>query len=204
MEGGTYRMKRIVIATKNEGKLREMRNAFAELPVEVAALSDFGSLPDAVEDGKTFLDNARIKARFFMERTGCACIADDSGLEVEAFGGGPGVHSARFAGEHGDDEANNRKLVEELRRLGLEESPADYRCVLVFVDTDGSELIADGRCDGAVRQEPRGTNGFGYDPYFYVGKDRTMAEMTLSEKDEISHRGKALREIAGLLKRYLR
>ena len=181
-----------------------MRNAFAELPVEVAALSDFGSLPAAVEDGKTFLDNARIKAMFFMERTGCACIADDSGLEVEAFGGGPGVHSARFAGEHGDDEANNRKLVAELRRLGLEESPADYRCVLVFVDTDGSELIADGRCDGAVRQEPRGTNGFGYDPYFYVGKDRTMAEMTLSEKDEISHRGKALREIAGLLKRYLR
>ncbi len=204
MEGGTYRMKRIVIATKNEGKLREMRNAFAELPVEVAALSDFGSLPDAVEDGETFLDNARKKARFFMEKTGYACIADDSGIEVEAFGGGPGVYSARFAGEHGDDEANNRKLVEELRRLGLEESPADYRCVLVFVDTDGSELIADGRCDGAVRQEPRGTNGFGYDPYFYVGKDRTMAEMTLSEKDEISHRGKALREIAGLLKGYLR
>lgn len=204
MEGGTYRMKRIVIATKNEGKLREMRNAFAELPVEVVALSDFGSLPDAVEDGETFLDNAKKKARFFMEKTGYACIADDSGIEVEAFGGGPGVHSARFAGAHGDDEANNRKLVEELRRLGLEESPADYRCALVFVDTDGSELIADGRCDGTVRQEPRGTNGFGYDPYFYLGKDRTMAEMTLAEKDEISHRGKALRELAGLLKRYLR
>ncbi len=204
MEGWTRRMKKIVIATKNEGKLREMRNAFSDLPVEIVALSSFGSLPDAVEDGETFLDNARIKAEFFMRKTGCACIADDSGLEVAAFDGAPGVHSARFSGPHGDDEANNAKLVDELRRLGLEESHADYRCVLVFVDTDGHELIADGRCDGIVRQLPHGANGFGYDPYFYIGENRTMADMTLSEKDEISHRGKALRQIASLLEGYLK
>ncbi len=196
-------MKRIVIATKNKGKLREMRAAFSHLPVELVPLSDFGEMPDAVEDGETFLENARIKARFFMEKTGCACMADDSGLEVEALGGAPGVHSARFSGMHGDDETNNEKLVSELRRLGLEESPADYRCVLVFADTDGSELSAEGRCDGIVRTAAQGTNGFGYDPYFYVGEHRTMADLSLEEKDKISHRGIALRRIARSLEEYL-
>ena len=197
-------MKRIVIATKNEGKLREMKDAFAHLPVEVVALSSFGNLPDAVEDGETFLENARIKARFFMEKTGCACIADDSGLEVAAFHGAPGVYSARFAGFHADDTTNNEKLVAELRRLGLEESDADYRCVLVFVDTDGTEISAEGRCDGVVRTQAHGANGFGYDPYFYVAEHRTMADLTLSEKDGVSHRGKALRQLAGRLEGYLK
>lgn len=197
-------MKRIVIATKNEGKLREMRDAFRHLPVEIAALSEFGDLPDAVEDGETFLENARIKARFFMEQTGCACIADDSGLEVAALDGAPGVHSARFAGFHADDATNNEKLIAELRRLGLAESAADYRCVLVFVDTDGTELSAEGRCDGTVRTEAHGRNGFGYDPYFYVGQGQTMADLPLVEKDKISHRGKALRQIAGRLEGYLK
>ncbi len=197
-------MKRIVIATKNKGKLREMREAFTGLPVELVPLTDFGELPDAVEDGETFQENARIKARFFMEKTGCACIADDSGLEVEALGGAPGVHSARFSGVHGDDETNNEKLVSELRRLGLEESPADYRCVLVFTDTDGRELIAEGRCDGTVRTAAQGMNGFGYDPYFYVGDGQTMADLSLEEKDKISHRGMALRKIAVSLEEFLK
>jgi len=204
MEGGSYRMKRIVIATKNEGKLREMRNTFSHLPVEAAALSDFGDLPDAVEDGETFLENARIKARFFMEQTGCACIADDSGLEIAALDGAPGVHSARFAGFHADDETNNKKLITELQRLGLESSAADYRCVLVFVDTDGTEISAEGRCDGVVRLRPHGTNGFGYDPYFYITEHRTMADLSAEEKEAVSHRGKALRQIASRLEGYLK
>ncbi|MBR6343662.1 MAG: RdgB/HAM1 family non-canonical purine NTP pyrophosphatase [Selenomonadaceae bacterium] len=197
-------MKKVVIATKNEGKLREMKQALGHLPVEIVSLADFGALPDAVEDADTFLGNARIKARFFMEQTGCACIADDSGLEVAALGGAPGVHSARFAGFHADDGTNNAKLLAELRNAGVTESDADYRCALVFMDTDGQELHADGRCDGVIRMTAKGSNGFGYDPYFYVAKDRTMAELSLEEKDRISHRGAALRRMVQLLGEYLK
>ncbi|MBQ1509381.1 MAG: RdgB/HAM1 family non-canonical purine NTP pyrophosphatase [Selenomonadaceae bacterium] len=187
-------MKKIVIATKNKGKLREMTDAFRDLPVKVLSLADFGELPEAVEDGKTFEENARIKARFYCEKTGCACIADDSGLEVAALGGAPGVHSARFSGTHADDATNNAKLMQELDRAGVEESPADYRCALVFHDVDGTEILTEGRCDGVVGKIARGTNGFGYDPYFYVG-NRTIAEMSLEEKDGISHRGEALHKM---------
>ena len=197
-------MKKVVIATKNEGKLREMKQALGHLPVEIVSLADFGALPDAVEDADTFLENARIKARFFMEQTGCACIADDSGLEVAALGGAPGVHSARFAGFHADDGTNNEKLLAELRNAGVTESDADYRCALVFMDTDGQELHADGCCDGVIRMTAKGSNGFGYDPYFYVAKDRTMAELSLEEKDRISHRGAALRRLVQLLEEYLK
>ncbi len=197
-------MKKVVIATKNEGKLREMKQALGHLPVEIVSLADFGALPDAVEDADTFLGNARNKARFFMEQTGCACIADDSGLEVAVLGGAPGVHSARFAGFHADDGTNNEKLLAELRNAGVTESDADYRCALVFMDTDGQELHADGRCDGVIRMTAKGSNGFGYDPYFYVAKDRTMAELSLEEKDRISHRGAALRRMVQLLGEYLK
>ena len=196
-------MKRIVIATKNAGKLREMKEAFAHLPVEVCALSDFGELPDAVENGATFADNARIKAHFYAEQTGCACLADDSGIEIAVLDGAPGVHSARFCGHHGDDDANNEKMIAEIKKAGCETSPADYRCALVFADTDGCEIETQGRCDGEIRFEARGMNGFGYDPYFYVG-DRTMAEMTLEEKDAISHRGQALRKMVFILEAYLK
>ena len=195
-------MKKIVIATKNQGKLREMRQAFAQLPVEILALDAFGEIPEPVEDGATFEENARIKAHFYAEATHCACIADDSGLEVAALGGAPGVHSARFAGTHGDDAANNEKLVAELAARSLAQSAADYRCVLVFEDTDGTVRMADGRCDGIVRTQPRGTGGFGYDPYFYVG-ERSMAELTFAEKDAISHRGRALRSLVRQLKEVL-
>ena len=120
-------MKTIVVATKNAGKLREMMDAFRDLPVTLLPLSQFGDLPDAVEDGATFAENAAIKARFYMEATGVACLADDSGLEVDALAGAPGVYSARFAGVHGDDAANNEKLVAELTRMGCAASPAADR-----------------------------------------------------------------------------
>lgn len=199
-------MKKIVIATKNEGKLREMRAALSALPVEVLSLSELDPLPDAVEDGATFEDNARIKAHFFCRRTGLACIADDSGLEVEALGGAPGVHSARFNGVHGDDAANNEKLVKELEAKGCSSSAADYRCVLVFEDTDGRVIKADGRVDGWVRLTPSGSGGFGYDPYFYLSTAqdaKTMAELTMDEKNALSHRGKALRLLVPMLEDYL-
>lgn len=149
-------MKKIVIATKNKGKVREMREALSHLPVEVVSLAEFGALPDAVEDGKTFAENARIKAAFYQQQTGCACLADDSGLEVEVLGGKPGIFSARFAGFHADDATNNEKLLAELRKAGVESSPADYRCALAFVDVDGTSLVTEGRCDGTVRMVAKG------------------------------------------------
>lgn len=197
-------MQKIVIATKNKGKVREMAAALKELPVEVVSLAEFGPLPDAVEDGKTFAENAKIKALFYQQQTGCACIADDSGLEIEVLGGAPGIYSARFAGYHADDAANNQKMVEELQKAGVAESAADYRCALVFIGTDGKVLTADGRCDGQVKLLAKGENGFGYDPYFYPLEypGRTMAELTLEEKQVISHRGKALKELAKALEDY--
>ena len=198
------KLKTIVIATKNKGKIREMAQAFAGLPVKLVPLSAFGELPDAVEDGATFEENAKIKAEFYRKETKTACLADDSGLEAAALGGAPGVYSARFAGEHATDDANNEKLLAEIAKRGADSSPAAYRCVLAFNDTDGTTLTAEGSCEGAIRPEARGNGGFGYDPYFYIEENKTMAELTLAEKDAISHRGKALREMARKLSAYLR
>ena len=210
MESGARRLShlnslKVVIATKNEGKLREMIRAFDGLPVEVLPLSAFGDLPEAVEDGETFADNAIIKARFYSKLTHTAVIADDSGLCVEVLNGAPGVHSARFAGGvHASDVANNEKLLAELSRHGAEESRAAYHCVLVFVDTEGHSIVTEGECAGKVVMTPRGDGGFGYDPYFVPeeGDGRSMAEFTQDEKNAVSHRGKALRLMAKELARY--
>ena len=193
-------MKKILIATRNVGKLREMSAALSELPVKVLSLTDFENLPDAVEDGKTFEDNAKIKAKFFHELTELACFADDSGLEVDALGGAPGVNSARYAGYHADDGTNNQVLLGELKKINVEESPADYRCALCFIDTD-VEILTVGKVEGTIKITPRGTGGFGYDPYFYLSNGKTMAELTPDEKDLISHRGEALRKIIPMLKK---
>ena len=192
-------MKKIVVATKNEGKVKEILAAFQKLPVELLTLKDFGDLPEAVEDADTFLGNAQLKARFYAEKTGCACLADDSGLEVEVLGGAPGVRSARYSGRH-DDAANNEKLVAELQKKGAVEAAAAFRCVLVLCDADGKELVSEGSCVGHVRQSPCGAGGFGYDPYFYLASGKTLAELTLQEKQAVSHRGAALRLMAAQLK----
>ena len=198
-------MERIVIATKNEGKVEEMREALSHLPVEVVSLSAFGDLPDAVEDGTTFTENAKIKAAFYEKRTGCICLADDSGLEVEALGGAPGIYSARYAGEHGDDAANNAKLCAELARAGASQSRAAYRCALAACTPDGEEFQTLGSYEGIVRRARRGTGGFGYDPYFYPDAcmGRSMAELVIGEKIRISHRGAALRLMVLKIQDYL-
>ena len=193
---------KIVIATKNQGKVREMINAFQGLPVELVSLADLAErFQEPVEDGDTFAANSLLKAGYYQKQTGMACLADDSGLEVEALGGAPGVYSARFAGENASDADNNAKLQQELKKLGRESSPAAYQCALTFMDADGRVLTAKGFCRGEIRLQARGENGFGYDPYVYVG-DVTMAEMSLAEKQAISHRGAALREMAVLLQDY--
>ena len=198
---GTAKLK-IVIATKNQGKVREMINAFQGLLVELVSLADLAErFQEPVEDGDTFAANSLLKAEYYCKQTGMACLADDSGLEVEALGGAPGVYSARFAGENASDADNNAKLQQELKKLGRESSPAAYQCALTFMDAEGRVLTAKGFCRGEIRLQARGENGFGYDPYFYVG-DVTMAEMSLAEKQAISHRGAALREMAKLLQDY--
>ena len=195
---------KIVIATSNRGKIQEMINAFKDLPVELISLADLPEkYPEPVEDGDTFEANSLIKAKYYQQHTGMACLADDSGLEVEALGGAPGVYSARFSGKNASDADNNVKLQQELQGLGRESSPAAYQCALTFMDTEGRTLTAKGFCRGEIRLQARGENGFGYDPYFYVG-DVTMAEMSLAEKQAISHRGAALREMAKLLQVYFR
>ena len=193
-------MKKIVLASKNLDKVKEMRLALGILPVEILSLSDFAEIPDAIEDGATFEDNAIIKAKFFSEQTNLACLADDSGLEVDALGGLPGVHSARFAGWHADDNTNNQKLLDELKKIGATESKAAYRCALAFVDTDGTQILTQGKVEGKIKTVAKGSGGFGYDPYFYLDANKTMAEISPAEKNNISHRGAALREMILKLK----
>lgn len=188
-------MKKIVIASKNLDKVKEMRLVLKDLPVEILSLADFAEMPDAIEDGATFEENALIKAKFFAEQTGLACLADDSGLEVDALNGLPGVYSARFAGYHADDKTNNQTLLNELAKVGVNESAAAYRCALAFVDTDGTKILTSGKISGTIKIVAKGTGGFGYDPYFYIDANRTMAEISPAEKNQISHRGAALKEM---------
>ena len=191
-------MKRIVVATKNPGKIREMTMAFRELPVELVALASFGSLPDAVEDGATFAANAEIKARFYMQATGVACLADDSGLEVEALGGAPGVYSARFAGYHADDAANNAKLLSELGGLVGEERAAHFTCCLVLAAPNTESLFVQAECPGQIATLPAGESGFGYDPLFLVPEyGKTFAELGMEIKNKISHRARAIEMLVG-------
>ena len=196
----------ILIATSNEGKVREMEQAFEGLPVRLVPLSrlqevlpEAGEIEEPVEDGATFMENARIKARYYQERTGLSALADDSGLAVKVLNGAPGVYSARYAGVHGDDAANNAKLIADIRAHGTENAAAAYHCALVLALDDGRELSAEGTCKGFIRPEGRGTEGFGYDPHFYRADGRSMAELSRAEKHEISHRGTALEMMKKLL-----
>ena len=198
-------MKEIVVATQNKGKIAEIILALRELPVTVLALSDFGSIPEAVEDGASFLENALLKARHYAKYTGKACLADDSGLEVDALRGAPGIFSARFAGEPSDDAANNQKLIAELSKVEKAHRTARFRCVLAFVDTDENVLTTEGACEGVIGDKIQGAGGFGYDPLFYVPKlNKTMAELSKEEKNAISHRGQALDSMAIKLGGYLK
>ena len=183
----------IVLATRNEGKIREFRRILADFPIEIKGLGDFGPIPDVVEDGETFEDNAVIKARHTARILGLPAIADDSGLEVAALGGAPGIKSARYAGEAADDREKNLKLLNALE--GIEDRKARFVCVLAIAVPRGPALIYEGICEGAIALEMKGGNGFGYDPVFYfppLGK--TFAELSADEKNRVSHRGKALSE----------
>ena len=186
---------KILIATHNKHKLTEMARILGPMGYEVVTDTDIGiSLTDVEETGTTFIENARIKAESGCKESGLICIADDSGLCVDALGGEPGVYSARYSGVHGDDEGNIIKLLKNLEGTPDEKRTAHFACAICVSFPDGKEITAEGKCEGKIGYEKRGENGFGYDPVFMVG-DRSLAQMSAEEKDAISHRGNALKNL---------
>lgn len=197
-------MRQIVLATKNKGKIAEMRALLAPLDIEVLSLADFAPIADAVEDGDTFADNAQIKARYYFAHTHVPCLADDSGLEVDVLDGRPGVYSARYSGEGATDESNNDKVLAEMAEVADDKRTARFRCAMALVGTDVN-LTADGTCEGVLLRERRGDGGFGYDPIFYVPQfERTLAQLSQEEKNAISHRGQAVRKMAAQIAELVR
>jgi XTP/dITP diphosphohydrolase len=187
-------LSRVVLASSNAGKLREFSALLADQGFTVARQSDFGIVPPP-ETGTTFLENALIKARNAARITGLPAIADDSGIEVDALDGAPGVYSARYAGEDASDEANLDKLLHAVRAVEAAQRGARYRCVIVYVDhaEDPHPLVGEGSWEGRIIDEKRGDGGFGYDPSFVpVGDSRTVAEIPAAEKNQKSHRAQAL------------
>ncbi len=195
-------MKKILIASRNKGKIAELEKILMPLGFSVSSLLDYPEMADIPETGATFKENALIKARFAAETTGIPALADDSGLEVDILDGRPGIYSARFAGDHADDQQNNRKLLEELSGVSPKERTARYVCALTIYDPEKGILAeTEGTCEGQILENERGTGGFGYDPLFYLPDfDQTFAEIPLDIKNRISHRGRALQRLKETLK----
>ena len=192
-----------LIATHNMKKRDELQRILSPLGVHVLTADEAGvDLTDVEETGTTFEENALLKARSGCKEGKMPCVADDSGLCVDALDGAPGVYSARFAGEHGNDDKNNEKLLSLLSDVPPEKRTARFVSTVACVFPDGRELVVRGECEGKIGYEKRGENGFGYDPLFYVG-ERTFAEFTPEEKDAVSHRGNALRALTEALPAYL-
>ena len=194
---------KFIIATHNKKKCEEMHRILSPLGIEVYTAEMLGTeLTDAEETGKTFAENAKIKAESGCRESGYPCIADDSGLCVDALGGEPGIYSARYSGEHGNDDANTEKLLLNLKDVPDEKRTAYFACAVCVYFPDGREINLEGRCEGKIGYEKKGDGGFGYDPVFMVG-EKSFAELTKDEKDAISHRGVALRELVKVLPEYL-
>jgi XTP/dITP diphosphohydrolase len=194
-------MKDVVLASSNPGKVREINQVLADLDLQVRPQSEFGVV-DAAETGLTFVENAILKARNAAQHTGLPAIADDSGLEVDALAGAPGIYSARFAGEHASDQANLEKLLVELEHVPAEDRTARFQCLMVFMRhaADPTPLICQGTWEGRILFSARGDNGFGYDPVFHVPThDCSSAELPAATKNSLSHRGQALRRLVTAL-----
>jgi len=191
---------KLVLATRNQGKITEFRRILEELApgqIELIGVDQFPHLVDVDEKGATFEENSLLKARYTCQATGLPAIADDSGLCVDALNGDPGIFSARWAGVHGNDQANLEKVLAQLKDVPDEKRTAYFICVASLVLPDGREQVAEGRFEGRILHAPVGTNGFGYDPIFQpLGLSISSAQMSAQEKDVVSHRGKSLRSIA--------
>lgn len=197
-------MRRLVVATTNLGKLKEIESILSSLGLEIVSVGAYPGLPEVEEDGDTFEDNAVKKARLTAEATGEVVLADDSGLEVEHLAGAPGVHSARFAGEPKSDAANNAKLLKLLEGVPEKRRRARFRCVIAVAVPGGPVLTAEGTCEGYILNELRGTGGFGYDPLFFLPEfGKTFAELPPEVKNKVSHRGAALAGIREKLAEFL-
>jgi XTP/dITP diphosphohydrolase len=191
---------KLLVATGNQGKLTEIRSLLGDSPIEIVGLNQLSDPPEVVEDGATFLANAQKKALEMAKFSGLLTLADDSGLVVDALGGAPGVLSARYAGEQGDDSANNARLLQELDAVIDEKRQAAFHCVIALAWPDGRCETYDGQVSGLIMRGERGGGGFGYDPLFMVPEyGKTMAELTPAIKNRISHRGTALRKVIPLL-----
>lgn len=194
--------KRIIFATGNAGKMKEIRNILADIPAEVVSMKEAGVQADIVEDGKTFAENAVIKAKAIMELTGEIVLADDSGLVIDYLNGEPGIYSARYMGEDTSYRIKNQNLIDRLEGVPDEKRTARFVCAIAAAFPDGRELVVRGTIEGIIGYEERGANGFGYDPIFYL-PDRgvSTAEIPPEEKNSISHRGNALRKMKALLEK---
>ncbi len=188
--------RRVLIATANPHKTEEIRRILRGLPIELIDLSSLDPLDEPVEDGHTFLENARIKARYYSQHTGLVALADDSGLEVDALDGKPGIYSSRFAGADSSHRVKMAKVLELLQQTPDPKRTARFRCVAVAAFPDGREFHADGAMEGTIHSEIVGGGGFGYDPIVYIPSlSKTVAELTEAEKDDLSHRGQAFRKL---------
>lgn len=199
-------MTRLILATRNAKKITELRAILAEsgLPHDLVGADAYPEIPDVKETGVTFAENALLKARALAQATGHPAIADDSGLCVDVLGGAPGIFSARWAGTHGDDRANLNLLLAQLSDIDESHRTAHFACAAALALPDGTERVVEGRLEGTLRHTPSGTGGFGYDPILQpTGETRTCAELTPSEKNAISHRGKAFRALVPLLRELL-
>ena len=193
-------MRRLVVATRNEGKVREIAAILSDLPVEVVSLFEYPDYPETPENGVSFAENAVLKARAAANYTSEISLADDSGLVVEALGGQPGIYSSRFAGEDASDEERYRKVLSLMQDVPDEKRTARFVCAAV-VAVGGDVTVVHGACEGVIAHSPRGTQGFGYDPIFFIPElGRTMAELSPEEKNRISHRARALEKAKAVVR----
>ncbi len=197
-------MRELLIATRNKGKVREIADLLAPLGFKVTSLSDHEGMPDIVEDGQTFRANAAKKAVAAARQAKVLVMGEDSGLEVDALGGRPGVYSARYSGPDATDDSNNDLLLKELAGVPAGKRTARYRCAMALADANDLIDVVEGSCEGLIAAEPRGANGFGYDPLFLIPSlQKTFGELDLSVKQTMSHRADALRQFLKLLERYM-
>lgn len=195
---------RLLVATRNPGKSTEFERLLGDVSLEITSLDEVGCLEEPEETGDTFEENAVIKARFYCERTGLVALSDDSGLEVDALRGEPGVRSARYGGPGYTDEGRVDLLLRNLKDVDWEDRTGRFRCVIAIVWPDGEVRTVDGTMEGIIQYEPKGDNGFGYDPVFYLPHlGKTTGELSMADKNELSHRGKAAQKAVALLQRIL-
>ena len=195
---------KIVLATHNQGKIREFRKIFSDMGVEAVPISEIAGIPEPEETGHTFEENALLKAREICKLSGKPTISDDSGLEIDALDGAPGIYSSRFMGEDTSYDIKNNALIEKLENVADPDRTARFRCCMALVLPDGREFVTEGAMEGIIAREPKGINGFGYDPILFIPEyNRTSAELSSEEKNNISHRGEALRKMIEVIKKEL-